>query len=212
MTVTQIEPFNKGKGRVSIYLNNEFSFVLYKGELSQYGIEIGSIVDEELYSRILNEVLILRAKKRGMNLLMTMDRTVNDVRNKLFDGGYPIEAVDAAIEYLESFHYLDDYRYASNYIQAKSSSMSVKAITMKLVGKGISADVIENALADYKEDNNDSESELIKKLINKRIKGNLANISYEEKQKLYAFLYNKGFSIASIEKSYRELYEEAINS
>lgn len=207
MTVTQIEPFSKGKGRVAIYLNNEFAFVLYKGELSRYGIEVGSIIDDCLYRRILDEILILRAKKRGMNLLMSMDRTVNDMRSKLHDGGYPIEAVDATIEYLESFHYLDDYRYASGYIASKQNSMSSKQIALKLSTKGISRDIIEKAFMDLEEDNHDADKNLIVKLINKRLK-NRRDITYEEKQKLFAYLYNKGFSISDIEKAYSEYTNE----
>lgn len=204
MTVTQIEPFSKGNGRMSIFLNNEFAFVLYKGELSKYGIEIGTVINEELYRRILDEVLILRAKKRGMNLLMTMDRTESDVRGKLLDGGYPIEAVDAAIEYLKSFHYIDDFRYATSYISCKLNSMSSKQIALKLSTKGISREIIENAFLGLEDDNKNAENELIYKLISKRIKCPVDEISYEERQKLFGYLYNKGFSISDIEKAYNK--------
>ena len=63
MTITGIEPYPKGKGRVAIYLNDKFAFVLYKGELSQYGLETGMTVDDELYGKILSETLFIRARK-----------------------------------------------------------------------------------------------------------------------------------------------------
>ena len=108
MTVTAIEPY--GKGRSAVYLNDSFAFVLYKGELSKYGMELGTVVDNKLYEQILNETLFKRARKRGMNLLKSMDRTEADVRRRLSDGGYPPEAVDDAISYLQSYHYIDDKR------------------------------------------------------------------------------------------------------
>ncbi|MBR6718388.1 MAG: regulatory protein RecX, partial [Oscillospiraceae bacterium] len=66
MTVSSIEPY--GKGRSAVYLNDSFAFVLYKGELSQYGLEPGVTVDDGLYDRILTQTLFPRARERGMNL------------------------------------------------------------------------------------------------------------------------------------------------
>lgn len=209
MTVTGIEPYPKGKGRVAVYLNDRFAFVLYKGELSQYGLDTGSLVDDELYERILNETLIPRAKKRGMNLLMKMDRTESDIRRKLSEGGYPDEAVDAATEYLRSFKYIDDSRYAGEYIRCNSASKSRKQIIMKLSEKGIAKDVIEEAFAAYEEEFGESASDtqnaLIRKLIMKRCPLGVEDIDYETKQKLFAYMYGKGFSVSDVEHVIEEM-------
>ena len=203
MTVTAIEPYPKGKGRVSVYLNDRFAFVLYKGELSQYGLEPGTVVDEDLYDRIMNETIILRAKKRGMNLLQKMDRTEADVRRKLSEGGYPPAAVDAAIEYLRSFHYIDDMRYASDYIRFKSQSFSRRQIMMKLSEKGISKDIIETAFSEFDTDNGDEgngyEKALIRKLILKRCPQGAGSLDFEGRRKLISYLYGKGFSLSDID-------------
>ena len=203
MTVTAIEPYPKGKGRVSVYLNDRFAFVLYKGELSQYGLEPGTVVDEDLYDRIMNETIILRAKKRGMNLLQKMDRTEADVRRKLSEGGYPPAAVDAAIEYLRSFHYIDDMRYASDYIRFKSQTFSRRQIMMKLSEKGISKDIIETAFSEFDTDNGDEgngyEKALIRKLILKRCPQGAGSLDFEERRKLISYLYGKGFSLSDID-------------
>ena len=202
MIVTAVEPYNKGKGRVAISLNDGFAFVLYKGELSQYGLDVGSKVDEALYERILKETLFPRARKRGMNLLKTMDRTEADVRRKLSEGGYPPEAVDDAIAYLASYHYIDDSRYASEYIRCKVSSMSRRQIASKLSEKGIDKTVIENAFISYDEENGidpeEGERELIEKLIRKRCPQGTDSLDYNARQKLCAYLYGKGFSMSAI--------------
>lgn len=215
MTITAITSY--AKGRYAVYIDNMFAFVLYKGELSNYDLNEGGEIDENKYSTILNEVLIPRAKKRGMNLLMTMDRTEHDVRTKLSEGGYPQEAVDAAIDYLKSFHYIDDYRYAEGYIRYKQSSISRKSIRIKLIQKGISESIIEEAMQAVDEDNasySDSdetvtspENALIKRLIVKRTKGNY-DLSYEEKQKLLGYMYNKGFPIEKVEYALKELVND----
>ena len=209
MTVTGIEPYPKGKGRVSVYLNDKFAFVLYKGELSQYDLEIGKVVDDELYDRIMQETVYPRAKKRGMNLLKSMDRTEADVRRRLSEGGYPADAIDVAIDYLCSYRYIDDTRYANEYIRSRTGSMSRKQITVKLLQKGVAADVIEAAFEDVcDEDGTDSdlrERELIRKLILKRFPNGTGGIEYSDRQKLFAYLYGKGFSVPMIEEVYSSL-------
>lgn len=208
MTVTGIEPYPKGKGRVSVFLNDKFAFVLYKGELSQYDLEVGKCVDDELYGRIMNETVYLRAKKRGMNLLKSMDRTETDVRRKLSEGGYPADAVDVAVNYLKAYHYIDDLRYAGEYIRFRSSSMSRKQIAAKLWEKGVPKDIIESAFAAYEEDegdNADNERAVIRKLILKRFPQGVRDIDHSAKQKLFAYLYQKGFPVSMIEEVYSSL-------
>ena len=208
MTVTALEPYPKGKGRTAIYLNDKFAFVLYKGELSQYGLEVGVTVDVELYSRIMNETVFLRAKKRAMNLLQKMDRSEADIRRKLSDGGYPPEAVDVAVEYIRSYGYIDDLRYAKEYIRAKASTTSRRQISMKLYEKGISKDVTQEAFRQYEDENgpeDSGEAQTVARLINKRCPNGINSLDYEGRQKLFAYLYNKGFSGTVIEEVYSSI-------
>jgi len=201
MTITSIEPFAKGKNRVAVYLNDEFAFVLYKGELSKYKLSVGTIVDECLYSRICDETLYKRARLRGMNLLQKMDRTELDLRNKLSEGGYPETVIDNTIEYLKSFHYIDDARYAENFVHCKQESLSRREIVNKLHEKGIDDNIIENAVSAIE---SEGEHNRIKALILKRT-GNKNNLEYKEKMKLFSYLYRKGYSIDDIEKVYNSL-------
>ena len=94
----------------------ELAFVLYKGELRLFHVKVGEELTEKAYRQIIDELLPKRAKSRAMNLLKDRDYTVSQLREKLVQGFYPEEAIEEAITYVESFHYLDDLRYAGNYI------------------------------------------------------------------------------------------------
>jgi len=150
-----------------------------------------------------------RAIKRGMNLLMTRDRTEADVRRKLEADEYPEDAIDAAIEYLISYKYIDDNRYACEYIRFKSASMSRKQIAKKLTDKGVDKNVIEEAFdtyeAEWGEEAVEAERTLIRKLICKRCPDGVSGLDYAAKQKLFAYLYGKGFSISDIESVYSQM-------
>ena len=91
MTVTRVEPLTKTKFKV--YLDGDFAFVLYKGELSRFGIREGEEVPEDTVEKIRTEVILKRAKLRAMHLLEDMDRTEAALREKLCQGLYPPDVV-----------------------------------------------------------------------------------------------------------------------
>ena len=84
MTVTRIEPLTKIKFK--IYLDGSFAFVLYKGELSRFGITAGAEISEETVERIRKEVIFKRARLRAMHLLEDMDRTEAGASGSLSGG------------------------------------------------------------------------------------------------------------------------------
>ena len=206
MIITSILPYEKGKGRMAVYLNDEFAFVLYKGELSKYKLSVGAALPESLYKRICEETLIKRARLRGMNLLMKQDRCEADVRHKLSEGGYPDEIIDDAINYLKSFNYIDDARYAEDYINAKKSTYSRKDIESRLRNKGIDGEIIDKCLEElFPEDDIDA----LIKLMHKKCP-DAGSLDYEGRMKLFAYLYRKGFDMSSIEKAYEQIRRECI--
>ena len=110
MLVTQVTELSKSRSKV--YIDQEFAFVLYKGELRLYHIKEGQQLSEEDYRTIMQEVLPKRAKLRAMNLLQGREYTTAQLRTKLQQGFYPTEIIEQAIAYVAGFHYIDDLRYA----------------------------------------------------------------------------------------------------
>ena len=198
--VTKIEELDKKRSKV--YLDEEFAFVLYKGELSQYQIFEGQTIEEDIYQKILNEVLCKRAKKRCLNLLQKKTYTEYQLRNKLKEGLYSVEIIDKAIEYVKSYHYVDDYRYACEYIFYHKYTVSRKKIEEKLKLKGVSQDVLQRAIDDSYDDGEEKDVEwnLAIKLLEKK-HYNQENMEIKEKQKLFAFLQRKGISTSIIKKA-----------
>jgi regulatory protein len=196
MLVIDIEEISKSKVRVST--DSGAAFSLYKRELKTYGIAKDREISEETYSKLMDEVLVKRAKLRCMNLLKSRDYTRQQLEDKLKSNCYPKEVADKAIEYVMSYGYIDDVRYAVSYIGYKSSSKSTKQIKTELLRKGISKDDIEEAFSQCALDNSMmDESNLIEKLIEKK-KFDKEKATYEEKQKIIGFLYRKGFSLDKI--------------
>ena len=124
--------------RRAVYVDYEQVFALYAGELRKFGIKEQSYISEDVYDEIMT-VLSKRAVIRGMNLLKNKDYTRAEFIKKLKDGYYPDKAVDAALEYIDRYGYIDDDRYARNYVAFKAPVKSRRIIEQKLKEKGVSA-------------------------------------------------------------------------
>ena len=122
MTVTKIEPVTKTRFRV--YIDEQFAFVLYNGELSRYHIAVDSELDEEDYNEIFRDIIVKRVKARALHLLSDMGRTEAQLRSKLEQGGYTEEAVEEAVRYVKSFGYLNDREYARSFIEGRKNRKS----------------------------------------------------------------------------------------
>lgn len=199
MLVTRIRPVTRQKYRIEA--EGLPPFVLYKGEVSRYHIEEDKDLSMETYREILEEVLIKRAKLRTLRLLEQGDRTKKGLENKLEQNGYPPEAVEEAIVYAESFHYIDDKRYAVNYIQNQRGCKGRARIMMELRNKGVSQEDIDFAFQETEEGADTRER--VRELIRKKRKSQ-GTMEEKERQKLYGFLMRRGFASSDILSVLRE--------
>nr|WP_296958006.1 regulatory protein RecX [uncultured Mediterraneibacter sp.] len=202
MIVTRTESLTKTKYKVD--LDGQFAFVLYKGELSRYGVKEGAELTEETVDEIYNTVLLKRAKKRAMHLLEDMDRTESGLREKLRQGLYPAEIIEKAIDYVRSFGYLNDARYAENFILSRRNSKSRKEIHALLLGKGISDEEISIAFENCY--GNQEEQEAVRRILEKK-RVDPKTADDREMQKIYGYLARKGFryeTIRQVTQNYNE--------
>lgn len=195
MTVTEIKTKNKNKIIVCL---DEIAFVLYKGDFNKYHIAPGEEMRPEEYEEIMKQVLPKRAMDRAYKLLMSRDYTVKQLREKLAGDEYPEEIIDDTVEKLKEQKYLDDDRFAENYIFWKSKTKSRKRMMMDLKQRGIDFDFSSNKYDELLGKNDiDSEEEIIRVFLDKKgFSPELA--TFEEKQKMMQTLLRKGFSYESI--------------
>lgn len=196
MTVTNIKELSKS--RVRIEIDHEFAFVLYKGELRLHKIEEGDEIEDAVYDRIMKDVLPKRAKLRAMNLLKNRTYTKAQLKDKLLQGGYPEQIADIAVDYVVSYRYVDDEQYVRDFIEYNREKKSRKRIQLDLMHKGISEQLFQDIWEEIAGDDEEViEREQIIYWMNKK-HFCPQEATFEEKQKMMAFLYRKGFSINNI--------------
>lgn len=202
MLVTDI--VNKDKKKSIVFLDYDKAFSLYVSEIKKYNIVINEDIPEKSYNEITKELLPKRCFERSLFVLKNSDKTCYDMRMKLLQGDYPENIVEDVINRLLKLNYLNDERYAFNYVKYSIKVKSIKRIKNELLVKGVSKDYIEKAFSELEEEDEDfcdRQMELLKKEFAKK------NFDFEkgdkqELNKIYASLLRKGFRYDDIEKVY----------
>ncbi|MGP1612382.1 MAG: regulatory protein RecX [Catonella sp.] len=182
-----------GKYRYKIKAEN-IVFYVYQSDIRKYAIKESTELPDEIYEDFINKTMIPRARKKALEILSRADCSEADLRKKLYLKNYQVEVIENAISYVKKFNYLNDARYAENFINYKSNSKSLRQIKMELFSKGIDSDIIEQIITDDRTD-----EEALHNLIKKKIK-NLKEIDLDKKRKLYSYLYRKGFDTELISR------------
>lgn len=204
MLVTKIEPVTNQK--MKVFIEEQFAFVLYKGELLRYKITEGKEVSQEVILQIRTEVLTKRAKLRAMHLLEKMSRTEKQLYTKLKQDLYPEDIVEEAMQYVKSFGYIDDYKYAMHYIETKKNSKSMREIQAELGQRGIPREILFEALSQSKEEVD--EMSAIQKLTEKK-RFDPKTATEKEKKRMQDYLLRKGFSYEDVRQVIQVSYQNA---
>lgn len=194
MTVTEIKPINSKKSK--IYIDDEFAFVLYKGEIRRFGFEEGEVVSQENYGEIMKEILPKRGKIRAMHMLQSMDRTEGQIRSKLREGGYPDVVIEEVLDYVKGYGYVDDSRYVSSYLRGRGRTKSVRQMQAELQLKGVSKELVQGILE--QEESVDESAAICRWIEKKHI--DIENPDQDQLRKFYQFLLRKGFKYEDIHR------------
>lgn len=184
-----------GQGRHKITLEDDSAFVLYKKEMKKWEIAEGTCLSEEDFTSIKQDILLKRAKKRGLYLLEKQGRSKSNLMAKLQEGLYPDDVIEQAIVYIESFGYLNDENLARSMVESRRTQKSYREIVAALQSKGIKQEIIGQVMEEHYHE--EYEKEAIQYLMNKK-RIHLETITPQEKNKFFHYLARKGFFYDSI--------------
>ena len=133
MTVTAIESVTRHKMRVS--LDGEPAFVFTDKEIREWNLEEEMVLDDSEEQALLQYVS-REAARTAMNLLVKRDYAEVELYRKLRDKGYSEFFAGKGIEYVSSYHYLDDARYARQMIGSRKGTTSRKMMVNRMRQNG----------------------------------------------------------------------------
>lgn len=191
--ITGVEDYDSRRNKVTLDYG-EVTFLLYKKESAALGIRQGEEIPEEKYLGIRNDILLKRAEKKALYYMKSSDRTESEIRKKLKEGLYPEDIAEDAIVWLKSHGFVDDERYAEDYISGLSGRHSRREIEAKLYKKGLRGEEVKELLKEKVTD--EDEYAACESILHKKYP---SGVPAGEKQKAYGFLIRKGFSYDAAE-------------
>ena len=191
--ITKIEIQKKNKERVNIYLDEEYAFSISAELVYKENLKVKDEVDIEKLKSVADKESYLRCKNSALKIIERSYKTEKEVIEKLQMKGYEQNHIEASIEFLKEYKFLNDDYYAEAFIKDKLNSKGSQRIKQDLIKKGIPRDKIEEKLEGI---DKIAEKNTARVLANKKLRiiQKSENDTYKISGKLYRFLISKGYT------------------
>lgn len=146
--ITAIKVQQRDNARVSIYIDDKFSFGLHMDIQLDHWLKAGDVLDEAKIATLLKEDEVRKAITAALNLISYRPRAAGELRSKLREKGYAPEAIDAAIARMQELNYLDDEAFAERWVESRQASRprSERMLKRELAQKGVDKETIERTV------------------------------------------------------------------
>ncbi len=193
MKITSIKQQVKSQNRVSIFIDDKYSFSLTLDQLLENKLKKGLELDEAN----IKEFKLLsdegKLKQRAIEWLMLRPHSQKELRDYLYKKKTEKDLIEAVVQEFVEKNYLDDKKFAIWFAeQRQRKNKSAREVRSELMSKGIKQDLINQVLEEI--DINDQES--LKMLIEKL----RSRTKYKDEKKLKAYLMSKGFRYTDIKE------------
>ena len=205
MEITSIKTQKRKKDRVSIFIDDKFSFGISNDTSYKFGLSVGMEITDEF----INEVLMKEEERKvldsALNYLSYRARSEKEVYTRLTQKEYPQDFILKAIAYCKEYGYINDKEFALSFIRDKTNlnKYGPKKLRYELYRKGVSQNIIDQVLVPDKDVEYEMALELGLKRLDKYKKDNKDAIY----RKLGGFLQRKGYSHDIVYKVLREIVE-----
>ncbi len=146
-----------------------------------------------------------RAYQKALFLLERRDHTEAELRQKLKNKDFLPESIDMVIDRLKEYNFIDDRRFTEHYLRYHMGEQSRRTLSMKLLQKGICADLFDTVYGELVSEFDVSpEQEALEKAVRAALRKSerkgysITYLPKEEKNRIVASLYRKGFAVGKI--------------
>ena len=149
--ITALRVQRRNRNRVNVYLDGRFAFGLAAIEAAH--LRVGQVLSDEDIARLRQRDTAERAAERALDLLSYRPRSEAEIRERLTERYDPETAMEV-LERLRRSGLVDDREFARYWVQNRLQHNPRGAIALRqeLYQKGVDDSVIEEALAEYDEE------------------------------------------------------------
>lgn len=158
----------------------------------------GAQFDDEETADILNAALVYSAEFAAMTYLARAEHCRAALTQKLLKKQIDRKAIDLALDYLESVHYLDDERFAGAWLRTRSIDHAEGRIRLaaELASRGVDRNAAKKALDEFFDEHD--QMEICRRALKK------VQVLKKDPDKIKASLMQKGFTLKEIECALKE--------
>lgn len=189
MKITKLEVQKNDKNRVNLYVDDEFYSGIPAELVYLEHLKTGLEIDEKDLKKIIFENEKSKAMSRVTKYIGSSLKTQKQIRDYLRKKEYSDDTIEFVMSKLVEYNYIDDKKYAQAYVLTYGKKYGKLKLISQLKIKGVSEEIIECVLEDNKVDS-------IESVASKYLKNNV--MSYEVSQKLFRFLYSRGYEFDEI--------------
>jgi regulatory protein len=199
--ITALTVQKKNKERVNIFLDGEYAFSL--AMITAAYLRTGQELDEQKIAELQLEDSYERGKEAVMRLLGYRPRSVSEVRRKLKEKEFPETVIERVLTRFQELELLDDSAFARYWIEQRETfrPRGAMALRQELMQKGVSREVVDEALVDL-----DENSAAYRAAEKKSARWSQLP-RFEFNRKVGAFLQRRGFSYSIIRDVSDALWE-----
>lgn len=196
MKITAIKAQVKNTERISIYVDEKYTFSLGYNQLLDQKLRVGLEIDDARLAELKHLSDFGKAYERALNFVMIRPRSTREVQDYARRKKWTPEDTIAIIDKLKARRYLDDANFARAWVESRAlgGKTSKRKLQLELKNKGVADDIIRQALENAEFDESHALQELIAK------KRRLPKYAADD-QKLMQYLARQGFSFDDIRQA-----------
>lgn len=201
--ITALETQKSNPDRLNVYINDKFAFGISK--FIAAWLSIGQTISEEKLEELTRQDELEKAYQTALGYIGYKDRTTSEVTARLEKAEYPAEVIQKTLAELEENDYINDQRFARQWVENRSESKprSRYLLSLELKRKGIDESIIEEALTNLPDD-----AELAREFGNQYMR-KLSHVDPETFiKKMSGAMQRKGFSYSVTREAIAYLIEQ----
>jgi regulatory protein len=193
MRITDIKQQAKRIGRVSVYVDDKYSFSLSKDQLIQHGLSVNQELSASEIAQFKADSSYGKLKDLTLRWLSLRPRSKYEIEQYLAKKTKTKAFLEKLITELEGFGYINDSSFAGSWIRSRKilKPISRYRIKQELLQKRVPYEVIDEALNEESYD----DLEAVKQIIARK------GQRYSENNKLVAYLARQGFDYDVIRRA-----------
>ena len=200
--VTAVElQMRSGSERLNVHLNGQVAFSL-TAELAM-ALQVGQTLEAVAIRELLDRDQSERAYQSALHFLTARPRSRAEVSRRLTEHGYPPAAIEAAIQRLEQYRFVDDQQFAEYWVGQRQAfhPRGPRALRAELRQKGVDTQTTDAAIEPAVEKQEDAAY----RAGLKRAQSLRRLDEREFSQQMYPYLARRGFDYDAIRSTVRRL-------